>query len=526
MASLGMFGGGAPRIRRLQPMGNQFAPSIEDMWSQTQAQLQAGQAAQADMMQRVRNSSGPSNSVPRPGGAFGRGPQGQPAPAPVSEQPPQLPPSDPRTGISGAAYRGALGAFMRGPERPASQQPAPTQAPAPIVQGGQAMTRDQANAAGRTQKPGGFLEMFGYDREGTGMEPLEWIFSDRTDVQNAKAEIAARQAAEASAQQRQRERQEIVQRFGPEAGIAYDQNPTEFGKRVAERYGTNLMSQGQTLDRGIDVPGSRFTSAVYGETEGRVYRQTGEGDVTSTMLPKSYDDENKAGVLANAQSVLAETIRNNKATDATRRAELAAKASDLKNNPTGLTDEQVKTEIALSKDWGNVATEWQNVSNLSARAKAMGARKDSVGDLQLVIALTKLADPGTAAREGEVQMSQQTASLVDQASNWVEKLKEGNTLLPDASRDAMIQAIAEMQSVYNDFYEGVGERTKQRAEAYGFDPGRIFLTMQPKSMRAPEQPKPNMMRDAIGNIGNAIQGLGGMFMPQDDGADLLNKWNK
>jgi hypothetical protein len=39
----GLFGGGAPR--RLQPMGNQMAPSIEEMRAQTLAQMRAGQAA-------------------------------------------------------------------------------------------------------------------------------------------------------------------------------------------------------------------------------------------------------------------------------------------------------------------------------------------------------------------------------------------------------------------------------------------------------------------------------------------------
>jgi hypothetical protein len=59
-------------------------------------------------------------------------------------------------------------------------------------------------------------------------------------------------------EQRQRQRQEIVQRFGPEAGSAFDLNPEEFGKRISERFGSNVLNQGDVLDRGIDTPESRF----------------------------------------------------------------------------------------------------------------------------------------------------------------------------------------------------------------------------------------------------------------------------
>lgn len=206
---------------------------------------------------------------------------------------------------------------------------------------------------------------------------------------------------------------------------------------------------------------------------------------------------------------LGETVRSNKATEGLAGRKLDAETSSA----GGLTEEQMKMEIGLSKDWGNVASEWQNTSNMVERARVMAARKDAVGDLQLVIALTKLSDPGTAAREGEVQLSQQTTSLADQAANWVEKLKKGDTLLPDASRNAMIQAINEMDQVYNDFYEGVAERTKQRVEAYGFDPGRVFLGMQPKSMRPPEQPKPNLFDTASQFVGNMFSGFAGQQRP-------------
>jgi hypothetical protein len=180
-------------------------------------------------------------------------------------------------------------------------------------------------------------------------------------------------------------------------------------------------------------------------------------------------------------------------------------------NPAGLTEDQMKMEISLADKWDRVAAEWQDVTNMSDRAKTMGARGDAVGDLQLTIALTKLADPGTAAREGEVTLTQQTASLAAQAQNWIEKLQKGNTLLPPETRKAMLEAVNEMEGVYTKFYSGVGERAKQRVVGYGLDPTRVFLTMQPQSMRPPEPPKPSMAQQGIDAIGGALKDFGGMF---------------
>lgn len=185
-------------------------------------------------------------------------------------------------------------------------------------------------------------------------------------------------------------------------------------------------------------------------------------------------------------------------------------------NPAGLTEDQMKTEIQLADKWDKVAAEWQDVTNMASRAKAMGARADSVGDLQLTIALTKLADPGTAAREGEVELTQQTASLVSQAQNWIEKLQKGNTLLPPEVRKAMLDAVGEMEGVYSDFYSGVGERTKARVEQYGLDPRRVFLTMQPNSMR--EQDSGEIMR-GIDEVAASPTGSGAV--PAEAAADLM-----
>lgn len=201
-----------------------------------------------------------------------------------------------------------LGAFMRGP----SALPAPVAGPV---------------------DDGGIFRFFGYKPDETGQELGEWLISGRETIENAKNDQLARQEADAAERrrvqqeaeakaQRQRQRQEIVQLMGPQAGIAYDQNPTEFGKMVSERYGTNLMSQGQTLDRGIDVPGSRYTADVFGNNEGVLYQQSGDGTVKQTKLQQSDDDANNAAETA-------EDIRNNSMTNSRGLAEIGVSRDRL-----------------------------------------------------------------------------------------------------------------------------------------------------------------------------------------------------
>ncbi len=79
-------------------------------------------------------------------------------------------------------------------------------------------------------------------------------------------------------EQRQRQRQEIVQRFGPKAGDAFDLNPEEFGKRISERFGSNVLNEGDVLDRGIDTPDTRF-AAPPKQTDANNIRQVGNSIV-------------------------------------------------------------------------------------------------------------------------------------------------------------------------------------------------------------------------------------------------------
>jgi hypothetical protein len=105
------------------------------------------------------------------------------------------------------------------------------------------------------------------------------------------------------------------------------------------------------------------------------------------------------------------------------------------------------------------------------------------GDLALLVAFTKALDPGSVAREGEVQLSQSSASAVQNAANWRRRLEEGNTRLPQAVRDGMIewaqqQAEIDRQSWarQRQGYEGLVERRR-------YNPENIFIRAPGEAVR-------------------------------------------
>lgn len=167
-------------------------------------------------------------------------------------------------------------------------------------------------------------------------------------------------------------------------------------------------------------------------------------------------------------------------------------------NPSGLTDEQMKFEFQLGKDWKPVQQDYNDIQAQYQRITTLGADvgpdgqplepgQRAANDLALVVAFTKMLDPGSVAREGEVALTQQAASLIGQAETWLPKLQQGGTLLPENTRKALVAAATDMMPIYDRAYNSLAQGTKSRAEAYGLSPDRIMLGY---SEPEPEQPKP------------------------------------
>lgn len=146
---------------------------------------------------------------------------------------------------------------------------------------------------------------------------------------------------------------------------------------------------------------------------------------------------------------------------------------------TGLDIEGVRAEREYARDWRGVYDNFASIRNEFGRIQQMASRRDAAGDLALVVSFTKMLDPGSVAREGEVALTQSAASLLAQAQNYLPRLQQGNTLLPDQVRAQLLSAAQQMYGVYEGAYGRIGEDYYETAQQYGFDPSRVMRGYEP-----------------------------------------------
>lgn len=146
---------------------------------------------------------------------------------------------------------------------------------------------------------------------------------------------------------------------------------------------------------------------------------------------------------------------------------------------SGLNAEGVRAEREYARDWRGVFEDFSSIRSEFGRIEQMASRRDSAGDLALVVSFTKMLDPGSVAREGEVALTQSAASTLAQVTNFLPRLQQGNTLLPDQVRNQLLEAARQMYGVYEGAYNRLGEDYQQTAQQYGFDPSRVMRGWEP-----------------------------------------------
>lgn len=147
----------------------------------------------------------------------------------------------------------------------------------------------------------------------------------------------------------------------------------------------------------------------------------------------------------------------------------------------GMDPERIRLEREYAKSWDGVRNNFGEVDGQYKRLVALGelAKKDpasrSAADLGLIVSFTKMLDPGSVAREGEVKLTQSAASLVDMVANLPNQWKNGQTTLPDSTRDALLKAAAEMHPIYERAFEKLGRSYLKTAQSYQYDPSRVMM---------------------------------------------------
>lgn len=109
---------------------------------------------------------------------------------------------------------------------------------------------------------------------------------------------------------------------------------------------------------------------------------------------------------------------------------------------------------------------------LSSLGTALKAPNTPQGDLAIIYAYAKAADPGSVVREGEMDMATATASLPEQFQADAQKLTQGKRLPPQV-RTGLIEAMRQSVLGMRQTYDLQRNRYAALAQQNGFDPQQI-----------------------------------------------------
>ena len=156
-------------------------------------------------------------------------------------------------------------------------------------------------------------------------------------------------------------------------------------------------------------------------------------------------------------------------------APIAGGPADPMRSGVDVDPKIIALETAQSGKWMPIQNNFQDIADQFGRINTLAKNKNSASDLGLIVSFTKMLDPGSVAREGEVSLTQSAASAYDQAMMIIPRWEKGKTLLPDTTRQMYLDAARDMFGTYEKTYQRLAQSTQQRATEYGLSPERIML---------------------------------------------------
>lgn len=187
----------------------------------------------------------------------------------------------------------------------------------------------------------------------------------------------------------------------------------------------------------------QFSNRLATRADRRAESAAGKGSTVAQDAARIFPNDPKAQrdfILSNSKAEIARKDREQKATD----ARLKLKAESIPD---------FKDVTTLRKEFTSVSTDFQEIGRNLNTINTLAARKDAAGDLALVVAFTKLLDPGSVAREGEVKLTQSAQGVIDKAGNTLERLRKGETLLTDTVRQQFVDAANELGANYSNSFK-------------------------------------------------------------------------
>jgi hypothetical protein len=147
-------------------------------------------------------------------------------------------------------------------------------------------------------------------------------------------------------------------------------------------------------------------------------------------------------------------------------------AVNIKQGQASIQNQQFNQNQGLRQEFNNLP----EVKNYSAAIQSLGtalkAPDTPQGDLAVIYAYAKAADPGSVVREGEMDMATATASIPEKYRAEVGKLTEGKRLPPEV-RTGLIETMRQSVGGMRQVYDQQRERYSALAQQNGFDPQQI-----------------------------------------------------
>lgn len=215
-----------------------------------------------------------------------------------------------------------------------------------------------------------------------------------------------------------------------------------------------------------------------------------------------------------------ETVRGNKVSEGIASAAAAAKAAEA-----GMPD--FGDENSFRGQYLAQAKSFNDVKDAATRIRAVKQATTPAQQMALIYGYMKLLDPGTGVKEGEYASAADTTGIPGWITNAYNKAQKGIFLNPDQVSGFLEQADAQYKAAEQNYVSTVLNPYRAMAPRYRMDPSII------QDFRL--KPEPSMAQQGINALGDAVKGIGGMFMPQggarpqpqaDDLDSLVNQWLK
>jgi hypothetical protein len=145
---------------------------------------------------------------------------------------------------------------------------------------------------------------------------------------------------------------------------------------------------------------------------------------------------------------------------------------NIEQGHTSIQNQRFNQNQGLRQEFNNLP-EVKNYSvALTSLGTAFKAPDTPQGDLAVIYAYAKAADPGSVVREGEMDMANATASIPQQYQADVQRLTQGKRL-PPAVRTGLIETMRQSVLGMRQTYDQQRNRYASLAQQNGFDPKEI-----------------------------------------------------